>query len=527
MTANLLTGITRILPLAVVLMTGPVAPAAVPAQSNAARTDFEQLEEGLRSPHADRRRGCVQKLALEGSVPAWRLVLGALRDREPEVADEAELALAGIVDERAWRELGGRNGLQHEDEWVRLRSVGALGRGTLPVDAGLLMRAIDLREPELSRVALVMIERCHESGRLVGDLEAASRGLERLVDARSGSGEVRGAALLALKRLDYFEALPRAERALIDRDAIMRCAAVLFFARTTEQESLDIARRMLADADPRVRAVSIEVLQNIDSRPAILALVEHMQTEPRSRLRWGILGWLRARSGADHGFDPQPWRAWAQTVQGRLATGVDAGSRGPMGDTRVAFAGLSVISDRIAFLIDLSGSLWQAKIGDRTRKEIVDEQLRAVLKLLPEGTRFNVIPYTGTPLPWERELVPSTTANVSRAIADFERCHQSGRGNFFDAARLAMEDPEVDTICVLTDGVPTGGRRWNMDLMVEVLAEHHRLRRVAIDSILVDSPRKQREAWARLALATGGRSIVVDTRPDKAPKAPAGGAPGP
>jgi hypothetical protein len=56
------------------------------------------------------------------------------------VADEAELALSNIREERAWRELAGRNGLQHEDEWVRLRSIGALGRGTLPLDAGLLVR---------------------------------------------------------------------------------------------------------------------------------------------------------------------------------------------------------------------------------------------------------------------------------------------------------------------------------------------------------------------------------------------------
>ncbi len=486
------------------------AAAALTPQGPGASALPEALEEGLRSPQAEKRRVCVSRLALEGSLPAWRLVLGALRDREPEVADEAELSLSLISEERAWRELIGRNGLQHEDEWVRLRCVGALGRGSLPVDAGVLTRAVDPRAVELSRVALAMLERIQAAGRLTGDLPATARTLTRWIDAR-GPGELRAGALLALQRLDFFEAQPRAERALIDRDAVVRLAAVLFFARTTEQEGLDIARRMLADPDGRVRAACIDVLRTIDSRASILALIEHMQSEPRSRLRWEILGWLRARSGQEHGFDPQPWREWAQTVQGRLVTGVDAARRGPLGQSSVAFAGLTVVSDRIAFLIDLSGSLWQAKVGDKTRKQIVDEQLRAVLKALPEGTRFNVIPYTGTPLPWERQLVASTPANITRAITDFERCHQSGRGNFYDAARLAMEDPEVDTICVLTDGVPTGGRRWNMDLMVEVLEEHHRLRRVAIDSVLVDSPRRQRAAWARLAERTGGRCIQVET----------------
>lgn len=483
-----------------------------PKEELVPRPSLESLEEALRSPQADKRRGSVRRLADLDSLPAWRLVLGALRDREPEVADEAELALGAIRDERAWRELYGRNGLQSDDEWVQLRCAGALGRGSLPVDAGVLVRAVEASDPELSRVALTSLERAHAATRAQGDLPAAARACARLVDGR-GEGGVRGAALLALHRLDYFEALPRAERALVDRDPAMRCAALMFFARGTEQECLDISRRMLSDPEARVRTVAIENLETIDSRASILALVEHMQTEARSRLRWEILAWLRARSGLEHGFDPEPWRVFAASVQGRVSTGTATVARGPLGDTHVAFAGLSVVSDRVSFLIDLSGSLWQAKVGDKTRKQIVDEQLRAVLKALPEGTRFNVIPYTGQPWPWEKTLVANTPQNVARALADFERSHQSGRGNFFDAARLAMLDPEVDTLCVLTDGVPTGGKRWNMELMVELLAEHGRFRRVAIDSVLVDAPRRQRQAWTRLAELTGGRSIAVDTAP--------------
>ncbi len=120
-----------------------------------------------------------------------------------------------------------------------------------------------------------------------------------------------------------------------------------------------------------------------------------------------------------------------------------------------------------------------------------------------------MIPYTGAPDPWEKHLVPATKENVARAIEHFERCHQTGRGNFFDAARLALLDPEVDTLCVLTDGVPTGGHRWNMTLMIELLVEHDRFRRAAYDSVLVDAPKRRQREWAALAERTGGRSIVV------------------
>jgi hypothetical protein len=221
---------------------------------------------------------------------------------------------------------------------------------------------------------------------------------------------------------------------------------------------------------------------------------------------------LRAMSGADHGLDLAAWRAWAATVQGRWSTGDAQAPTGTLGDTKVAFAGLTLLSDRVAFLIDLSGSMWQTQVGDKTRKELVDERVRACLESLPQTAAFNVIPYTADPYPWEKRLVRATPANVKRAIEAFERCHQSGPGDVLDAILVALADPEIDTICVLTDGVPTGGRRWNLDLLVDSLVERNRFRNVAFDSILVDAPKSKVRKWAELAERTGGRSIAIELR---------------
>jgi len=65
----------------------------------------------------------------------------------------------------------------------------------------------------------------------------------------------------------------------------------------------------------------------------------------------------------------------------------------------------------------------------------------------------------------------------------------------------------------LTDGVPTGGHRWNLPLMVELLVERDRCRKVAFDSILVDAPKSHRILWADLAARTGGRSIAIELAP--------------
>ena len=180
---------------------------------------------------------------------------------------------------------------------------------------------------------------------------------------------------------------------------------------------------------------------------------------------------------------------------------------GPVGDTRVSFAGLNLISDRIVFLIDCSGSLWHTKVGGRTRKEVADAELRRALEALPPNTQFNLIPYTDEPIPFEKRLIPSRADNVKRALEFFERMHQSGRGNFYAALELALADPGVDTIVVLTDGAPTGGHRWNHDLMFDLIVEQDRFRKVAIDSILVDAPKSVRKKWSQLSERTGGRSI--------------------
>lgn len=467
----------------------------------------EELERALRAPRPEARRVAVRRVAACEDARAWECVLRALRDPEPEVADEAELALPRFRDVRLLRELAGEKGLRSRDEWVRLRVAEAFGRATQPVDVDWLLGAFDASEPELARMLLWSLERLLDARQLTGETRKAVELCERVVAGRADSG-LRGAALVLLSKLAPLVADGHGADALADPDPALRCAAVSVQARATEQQCLDVSRRMLADPEERVRAAAVENLERLASRASALALVEALQKEPRARLRWAILGWLRAQSGQDHGFDAEAWRAWAATVEGRVHTGEPRAS-GPLGDTHVAFAGLNLISDRVVFLIDLSGSLWQTKVGERTRKELVDEQLRKALCALPAETRFNVIPYTNEPLPWERRLVPATKENVARALAAFERCHQSGRGNFFDAARLALADPEIDTLCVLTDGVPTGGHRWNLELMTELLVEQDRFRRVAFDSVLVDAPRTRARQWAALAERSAGRSIVA------------------
>jgi len=466
-----------------------------------------ELERELHASRPEKRRGAVKALAELKSPEAWALVLKALVDPDPMVADEAELALGRLHDRKLLPELYGHAGLTAHDAWVRLRVAEAFGRMPIEVDGAALVRALPIESSDVARMIAWSIERLAASKKLGGDAAKVAHALESLCRSKCDAG-LRGAALQALCAVDRSAAQPVVSAALVDREPAMRCAGLLAARGRTEVECVACSQRALADAEGAVRAQAIENLQHLSSKAAILALIDHMQVEKRERLRYEILGFLENRSGLAHGFDAAAWKEWAENITGAAATGQAKGVKlAPIGDTHVSFAGLNLLSDRIAFLIDCSGSLWHTKVGGRTRKEVADAELEKALEALPPNTEFNLIPYTDEPMPFEKRVLSSHADNVKRALEFFEHMHRSGRGNFYAAVELALSDPAIDTIVVLTDGAPTGGHRWNLDLMFDLLVEQDRFRKVAIDSILVDAPKPVRKKWSQLAQRTGGRSI--------------------
>ena len=99
------------------------------------------------------------------------------------------------------------------------------------------------------------------------------------------------------------------------------------------------------------------------------------------------------------------------------------------------------------------------------------------------------------------------------AAAWFESRRERGSGNFWDAALLALEDPDVDTLWVLTDGVPTGGPRFCLELLVPLFVELNATRGVTIDTLLFGASGRVADHWRELAERTGGRLREVQLRP--------------
>lgn len=474
--------------------------------------DIDELEQQLRdlsdkNDFYGYRSRAVKKLAEMGGEEAWTLVLGALTDIAPRVRDEAQLRLGQVSDAEIVEDLLlGKQGLRSKEPWVRLRVAEALGRAPSTVEAGPLAKALSDKDAAVRRAVCWTVERrAADAGSYPDGTEKLETALAKAL-TRDKDHLVRGAALLALEAL---APSGRERGALRSDDEMVRTAAAPLAAAL--DDAVEVLAGAAEDGSWRVRTSAADALADLASAQATRILVVRLAAEPELRLRWRLVEHLRRLSGLMHGLNPSPWEAWAEGLADDWAPAEEVGEeQQELGDRSVTFAGLPILSGRVCFLVDFSGSLWMERDDGSTRKEVVDGELRRALESLPADTLFNVIPYTDDPHPWQDELVPATKRNVGKALAWFEGCKKKGKGNVYSAFELALADPAVDTIVVLTDGAPSGGDRWNLGLMVDLLAEENRFRQVAFDAVLVDTSKALRRYWEDLARRTGGRTVAIE-----------------
>jgi len=487
-----------------------LAPSSVNAPTRTA-DDLAALDKKLHSAAEKERREAVTELAKLGGKEAWSRVIDALKDPAPMVADEAELQLSKLDVQELVEDVIGKRGVSSADERVALRAAGAIGgfeRVTVP--GAKLAPALAVKSIDVRRALRASIERLAGTGKLTAP-ERVAGGLENWTKS-SEDAEVRAASISALVRLP--EQLPASpsELAREGDPAPVTCAILRLLSGASDPASRAFLAKCAASGERSVRAQVVEILASKPDAEGLKLLVTMLEKEGNRRIAWTIDGALEKLSGLSGGGKVDFWRAWVDKLgaEWKPATG-DRSSTARAGETNAPkLAGFSIVSSSVAILVDFSGSTWEKRGDGKTRKERLEVELTKTLESLPPDTLFNVIPYTNEPIPFEKALVAATPQNVQRALKFFNACKASGKGNAWDAIELALEDARVDTILVLTDGAPTGGYRWNIDLMRDRYVERNRFRHVALDAVLVDAKKGLADRWRLWCESTGGRMQVVD-----------------
>lgn len=477
---------------------------------------LDALAKKLKDPAEKERRSAVQDLAKLGSPAAWELVFDALKDLSPMVADEAQLQLGTLADVKLAELAFGKKGLESGDDGVRARVAEALGRMPAAIPLAELVKRLSDKDAGVRRALAWSLERIARANPTDVKARGAVPALAALgrLWAQDKDAGVRAAALCATGALETDHSEPIAEPLLADKAAEVRCAALLDALAWPVPVRFAAGAKLAADADHSVRAQAIETLASCGTKEASALLVDRLEKETSLRLRWRIVAELQKLSGSDLELNVPFWRKWVEGLDDAWhpATGEKKAPREVKEQGTTVFMGLPVLSDRVAILVDCSGSLWEKRADGKTRKETADAELAAFLKQLPPTAKFNVIPYTKTPFPWEKQLVPATKENVARALDAFLKFKETGKGNVWDAIELAITDPEVDSLLILTDGAPTGGRHWNLELMEPLLHEKLRFKKIAIDAVLVDAKKFLQERWRAICEGTGGRMHAVEMK---------------
>ena len=183
---------------------------------------------------------------------------------------------------------------------------------------------------------------------------------------------------------------------------------------------------------------------------------------------------LEERAGRSYGFDPARWRAWWAAVQsGALPPPHSEGGQG--GETRPGFFTLKPWTDRVVFVLDRSGSMFEAfgppgPGGERhSRWDAAVTQLVQFVSELPKGARFDVVVFHDFAESWKDSLV-NADEDSRRSVrtwldqkprggtnlrAGVERVFGLGVNRSLD---LSHVDP--DTVIVLCDGATNDGPAW-------------------------------------------------------------------
>ncbi|QDV08846.1 hypothetical protein Poly30_44010 [Planctomycetes bacterium Poly30] len=499
----------------------------------AAAQDVGQLVDDLKHRDEKVRQKAVGALADLDTEAAWEAVADrGLGDLEARVADEAQLRIGRASYSKGLGDvLESKHALKARSALVRERVSEALGRmkGALPADP--FVTALKDKEAAVRAVAAYALETRLESGAGALDL-ADSKGVialrKALAKVASSDRDARAranaiSALAALAQVDAeTEELLGKSIALTDSAAQVRAASLRAASLaqgggshpTTEE--LAIALR---DEAHGVGMMALRLLRQRGDRESFLALAQALPPEGsdaekgglRPARAWAIVACLREASGLSHGLVRERWIRWAEGLEPdwkRSADGKeDATESGETGSA--TFYGLRIVSDRVAFLVDMSGSMWEEK-GGSTRKVQVEVELAKALRGLPEHARFHLVPYATVPGPWEDGLVPATERNVEKAIEWFERNTQRGRGDVWTALMQVLENPEIDTVVILSDGAPSGGYRWNIELIRTLLQDENRHRGVVIHAVMFDAAKSLRKGWKAIVDDWGGVQLLID-----------------
>lgn len=373
-----------------------------------------------------------------------------------------------------------KNGTGWESAFRRIIAASLFDTDNMLKDPTLLVTLLDDRDPQVQTKAL------------------------------EGLGRVGGQ-----EELEAVIAMTDNKRPLVRVAALESAGGILARGENSEsklaQQYLPLLMRHLDDQEWPVQETILSMMERFRSEksiPILINFLERTYLNPdayRVRIVQRITEVLRSLTGARiQDTDPEKWREWwKENREGfELAPAPSLSLRGFQLDAP-SFFDIPVNSDHVYFILDISGSMRaplpsqyerdqdsaESKL-DRARKE-----LSITLEALDPDVKFNIVLFNDTLSIFSKKPVKASKSAKKKAQDFFLKANADAGTNIFDSLNHALqfksmglvdrfeEDLQLDTIFLLSDGVPTAGVVIDPREILRIITQANILSKIKINTI--------------------------------------------
>ena len=303
-----------------------------------------------------------------------------------------------------------------------------------------------------------------------------------------------------------------------DESRSVRNAALRALATTNNPKFVETLIGALASEDWSTRLAAVRGLREMRRVEGVGPLIRQLARES-GRMSFEVADALFELTGKPFRTNAVLWEGWWKDAEADFEVVKESELRKLAKEeeerrlrqvTRTEFFGVKVQSDRVIFVLDVSGSMLEStrtryeNEAGKPRIDVAKRELTRVLDSIDQRSFFNVIVFSNGVDTWEDGITAYGEETILDAKEYVSRLGAGGGTNLYGALEVAFEDPEVDTIYVLSDGEPTVGQVIDPGAIRARVADWNANRGIVVHTIAVGGSLKVLE-W--LAQDTGGTHV--------------------
>ena len=396
------------------------------------------------------------------------------------------------------------------DESVDKELINQLGKGKAGEKLFTIWACKNMKDERVDK-ALVKLLQDKENDVVVGAAQAlgerkykeAVPALQRLVGKGKDRDSMR-AALEAMTSLrvgdkvwvDELVAMSKGE------DPELRNLAIQALGGTRDASYLPALIAALDDANWSTRMAALEALEHLRAKDAVSAIIARMGKED-GRIRSEFANTLWRLTGQLYQDNVEAWAKWWENSKDafvfvteeklkEVRTGEEEWRLKQTTHVKTEFFGIKIISHRVIFIIDISGSMNEGILGEyqgmkgQSRIDIAKTELEKCVLGLDPSAFFNVITFSSGVERWiDGALAAASQKNRDEAKAYIEKIGANGGTNLYGAVKEAFTDKDVDTIFILSDGEPSVGEETDPVVIREHVKAWNEHRGIVINTIQI------------------------------------------